>query len=129
MVAGLFQPPKRWAMRVAKTIELDAQTERELRVLLQRKHTEVRFQQRARVGLPAAKGMQNKAIAVEVGLDRRQVALWRDWFLGGGILALRKDAPRSGRPACVMAEMESCIVQATLHPRTGRIALSRRAAE
>lgn len=104
-------------MRVAKTIELDAQTERELRVLSQRKRIEVRLQQRARIVLLAATGMQNKDIAVEVGLDRRQVALWRVRFLEGGIDALRKDAPRSGRPASVMAEMESRIVQATLHEK------------
>ena len=61
-------------MRVAKTVELDAQTERELRVLSQRRRIEVRLQQRARIVLLAAKGMQNKDIAVEVGLDRRQVA-------------------------------------------------------
>jgi transposase len=104
-------------MRVAKTIELDAQTDRELRVLSQRKRIEVRLQQRARIVLLAAKGMQNKGIALEVGLDRRQVALWRARFLEGGIDALRKDAPRSGRPANVMSAMESRIVQATLHER------------
>ena len=104
-------------MRVAKTIELDVQTERELRVLSQRKRIEVRLQQRARIVLLAAKGMQNKEIAVEVGLDRRQVALWRERFVDGGIDALRKDAPRSGRPASVMAEMESRIVRTTLHEK------------
>jgi transposase len=104
-------------MRVAKRIELDAQTQRELRVLSQRKRIEVRLQQRARIVLLAAKGLQNKDIAVQVGLDRRQVALWRQRFLDGGIDALRKDAPRSGRPASVMDEMESRIVQATLHEK------------
>jgi FixJ family two-component response regulator len=87
-------------MRVAKTIELDAQTERELRVLSQRKRVEVRLQQRARIVLLAVKGMQNKDIAIEVGLDRRQVSLWRDRFLQGGIDALRKmPLARAARPA------------------------------
>jgi transposase len=104
-------------MRVAKTIELDAQTDRELRVLSQRKRIEVRLQQRARIVLLAAKGLQNKEIAVEVGLDRRQVALWRARFIEGGIDALRKDAPRSGRPPSVMSTMESRIVHATLHEK------------
>ena len=58
-------------MRVAKTIELDAQTEHELRVLSKRKRIEVRLQQRARIVLLAAKGMQNKDIAVEIDLNRR----------------------------------------------------------
>jgi transposase len=104
-------------MRVAKAIELDAQTDRELRVLCQRKRVEVRLQQRARIVLLAAQGKQNKEIAAEVGLDRRQVALWRSRFLEGGIDALRKDAPRSGRPPSVMAEVQSRIVHATLHDK------------
>lgn len=45
------------------------------------------------------------------------MALWRERFLDGGIEALRKDAPRSGRPASVVAQMESRIVQTTLHER------------
>ena len=81
-------------MRVAKTIELDEQTERELRVLAKRRTVEARLQQRALVVLLAAEGLQNKDIAVEAGLDRRQVAMWRERFLAGGIDSLRKDAPR-----------------------------------
>ena len=104
-------------MRVAKTIELDEHTERELRVLAKRRTVEARLQQRALVVLLAAQGLQNKDIAVEAGLDRRQVALWRQRFLAGGVDALRKDAPRSGRPATITAEMESRIVQATLHDK------------
>ena len=104
-------------MRVAKTIELDECTERELRALAKRRTVEVRLQQRALVVLLAAQGRQNKDIAVEAGLDRRQVALWRQRFLAGGIDALRKDAPRSGRPATITAQTESRIVQATLHDK------------
>jgi transposase len=104
-------------MRVAKTIELDEPTERELRVLAKGRRVEARLQQRAHVILLAAKGWQNKEIAIEASLDRRQVALWRQRFLDGGIDALRQDAPRSGRPATVTAEGESRIVHATLHER------------
>ncbi len=104
-------------MRVAKAIELQEDTERELRVLAKRRRVEVRLQQRARVILLAAESWQNKDIALEVGLDRRQVAMWRQRFLVGGIDALRKDAPRSGRPATVTAEVESSIVRATLHDK------------
>ena len=106
-------------MRVAKTIELDEGVERELRVLARGRRVEARLQQRALVVLLAAQGLQNKDIAVEAGLDRRQVALWRQRFRDGGIDALRKDAPRSGRPATVTAEMESRIVHVTLHSKKG----------
>jgi len=102
-------------MRVAKAIELDEDTERELQVLAKGRRVEARLQQRARVILLAADGMQNKDIASEVDLDRRQVAQWRQRFLEGGLDALRRDAPRSGRPVTVTAQMESRIVQATLH--------------
>ena len=102
-------------MRVAKAIELDETTLRELRGLARRRTVEARLQQRALVILLAAQGRQNKDIAIEAGLDRRQIAMWRERFLAGGIDALRKDAPRSGRPATITAEMESRIVQATLH--------------
>lgn len=105
------------AIRVAKTIELDEHTERELRVLSKGRRVEARLQQRALVVLLAAQGAQNKDIAVEADLDRRQVALWRQRFLDGGIEALRKDAPRTGRPATVTAEVESRIVRAILEDK------------
>ena len=52
---------------------------------------------------------------MQVGLDWRQVTLRRQRFLDGGIEALRKDAPPSGRPATVTAEVQSRIVHAALH--------------
>ena len=107
-------------MRVAKGIELSAHVEQELRVLSKGRRVEARLQQRAHIILLAAEGWQNKDIAVEVGLDRRQVGMWRDRFAEAGIEALRKDAPRSGRPATVSAELESRIVHATLHDKPAK---------
>lgn len=104
-------------MRVAEKIVLDAQAERELRILSRRRRVEVRVQQRARVILLAAKGWQNRAIATEVDLDRRQVALWRGRFRDGGIKALLQDASRSGRTPSVTPEIESRIVNTTLHEK------------
>ena len=104
-------------MRVAKAIELDAEVERELQELAKGRRVEVRLQQRARIILLAAQGLQNIDIAQEVDLDRRQVALWRQRFLEGGIDAIRRDAPRAGRPATVTAQMESRIVEVTLRER------------
>ena len=104
-------------MRVAEAINLDAQTERELRVLSKRGRIEARLRQRAQIILLAAQGWQNKDIAQEVGLDRRQVAVWRSRFLQGGIDALRQDAPRPGRTPTITGEVESRIVHATLHTK------------
>jgi transposase len=104
-------------MRVADKIELDAQVERELRILAKRRRVEARVQQRASVILLAAKGWQNIDIAADVKLDRRQVALWRRRFIDGGVQALMQDAARSGRTPSVTAEVESSIVNTTLHDR------------
>jgi transposase len=104
-------------MRVAEKVELDARVERELRILSKRRRVEARVQQRASVILLAAKGWQNQAIAAEVKLDRRQVAVWRRRFAAGGVAALLRDAARSGRTPTVTAEIESRIVHTTLHEK------------
>lgn len=104
-------------MRVAEKIVLDAQTERQLRILSKRRRVEARVQQRASIILLAARGWQNKAIAAEVKLDRRQVAMWRCRFSDGGVPSLLQDASRSGRTPSVTPEMESRIVQTTLHEK------------
>ncbi|MBA4265941.1 MAG: IS630 family transposase [Comamonadaceae bacterium] len=101
-------------MRVAEAIELDAQTERELRALSKGRRVEARVQQRACVILLAAQGRQNKDIADEVKLDRRQVALWRRRFIEGGLQALLRDAARSGRTPSVTFALESLILSRTL---------------
>lgn len=102
-------------MRVAEAIEPDVQTERALRALSRGRRVEARVQQRARVILLAARGWQNKDIAAEVQLDRRQVALWRRRFLEGGLHALLQDAARSGRTPSVTHAVESLILDTTLH--------------
>ena len=104
-------------MRVAPKIKLDAATEKELTALSRRGSVQARVQQRACVVLLASQGLQNKDIAAEVKLDRRQVALWRQRFLDGGIEALMHDAPRPGRTPTVSAEIESSIVDKTLHDK------------
>jgi transposase len=102
-------------MRVAEAIELGAKTERELRTLSKGRRVEARVQQRASVILLAAQGWQNKDIADQVKLDRRQVALWRRRFIEGGVQALLQDAPRSGRAPSVTSAVESHILRTTLY--------------
>ena len=101
-------------MRVAESIELDADTERGLLALAKGRRVEARAQQRALVVLLAAQGWRNKDIADEVKLDRRQVALWRRRFLEGGVDALLQDASRSGRAPSVTEAVESHILRTTL---------------
>jgi len=102
-------------MRVAKAIELDEKTSSELLTLSRGRRVEARVQQRACVILLAAQGWQNKDIAREVKLDRRQVALWRLRFIEGGLPALLQDASRPGRTPSVTPEVESHILSTTLN--------------
>lgn len=53
------------------------------------------MRQRAKIVLLAAKGWQNKDLASEVDLDRRQVALWRLRFDGKllGVVGLYLNPP------------------------------------
>lgn len=104
-------------MRVAEAIELDAKTTSELLTLSKGRRVQARVQQRASVILLAAQGWQNKDIACEVKLDRRQVALWRRRFIEGGLPALLQDASRAGRTPSVTSEVESHILHTTLHER------------
>src|SRR4029077_4586579 len=72
------------AMRIAPRIELDAAVQRELTALARRGRVEARVRQRAKIVLLAAQGWQNKEIADEGGLDRRQGALGGPALLEGG---------------------------------------------
>ena len=104
-------------MRIAPTIELDSAVQRQLQGLARRGRVEARVRQRCQIVLLAAQGLQNKDIAERVALDRRQVALWRKRFLDRGVPALMQDAPRPGRTRSITAQVESRIVQTTLHSR------------
>ena len=67
-------------MRVAPEIVLTEAEHAELAKLVRSKLTSVRLAQRARIVLLAAEGMQNKAIAQQLGVGRVQVARWRERY-------------------------------------------------
>ena len=85
-------------MRVAPTILLPTEQERELTRLARSKRTSVRLAQRARIVLLAAQGLQNKDIAEQLGIGRVQVARWRERYLECGLQGIERDLPR-GAPA------------------------------
>lgn len=67
-------------MRIATKIVLTAEEHAELAALIRSGLTSVRLALRARIVLLAAEDMQNKDIAVEVGVDRGQVRGWRERY-------------------------------------------------
>jgi len=59
--------------------------------------TPVRLMQRSRIVLLAAEGKMNKDIATVLDIMPNTVGRWRKRFAQGGVTAIMKDAPRSGR--------------------------------
>jgi transposase len=59
--------------------------------------TPVRLTERAQIVLLAAGGKMNKDIAAELHIMPNTVGRWRGRFATGGLAAIEKDAPRSGR--------------------------------
>jgi transposase len=73
----------------------------ELTKLVRSKLSSVRLAQRARIVLLAAKGMQNKAIALQLGVGRVQVARWRERYAESRLAGIERDLPRGAPPAKV----------------------------
>src|ERR1700681_542316 len=100
-------------MRVAPPIVLEPEQRRLLEQQSRARSLPARLVERARIVLRAADGWQDKTIAAELGIMPEKAARWRNRFLRGGIAALQKDAPRSGRPRTVPATKVKQIVDKT----------------
>ena len=88
-------------MRVAPSIDLTDEQKSELNRLSRSGRTSVRLAQRASIVLLAAEGLQNKAIAEQLGIGRVQVARWRERWLEGGLEGIERDLPRGAPPVKV----------------------------
>jgi transposase len=88
-------------MRVAPEIVLTNEEHAELAKLVRSKLSSVRLAQRARIVLLAASGMQNKAIAQQLGVGRVQVARWRERYAESRLAGIERDLPRGAPPAKV----------------------------
>ena len=101
-------------MRVAPTISLADEQERELIRLARSKRTSVRLAQRAQIVLLAAQGLQNKDIAEHLGIGRVQVARWRERYLKSGLQGIERDLPRGAPPVKVdVAKLVELTTQTT----------------
>jgi len=94
---------KRWRaqMRVAPEIVLTSEEQAELSSLVRSKLTSVRLSQRARIVLLAAEGMQNKDIAMKLGVGRVQAARWRERYAQSRLVGIERDLPRGAPPVKV----------------------------
>lgn len=100
-------------MRIAPKIELTKEQRCELQRLVNGRRTEVRVVLRARIVLAAARGLENKEIAADLGVSREAVGRWRSRFIEGGVEAILKDLPRSGRKPTARSKVEGRIIRVT----------------
>ncbi len=84
-------------MKSAPTITLTDNDRKTLVRWSRGRSTEVRLMERARIVLLAAGGEMNKDIATELNIMPNTVGRWRRRFSKGGVTAIMRDAPRSGR--------------------------------
>jgi transposase len=101
-------------MRVARKVVLNGQ---QLEILQQRARARslpARVVERARIVLRAAAGLQDKEIAVQLGITAEKAARWRRRFLDQGLAALEKDALRPGRhPKITPAKIREVVDKTT----------------
>ena len=76
-----------------------------------------RLEQRCRIILLAAEGLNNQQIGAALGITRQKVARWRKRYAHSGRAGLEKDAPGRGRKAVYGPEMHALIVERTLRIR------------
>lgn len=77
----------------------------------------VRLVPRAQIVLKAAEGLDNVAIAGQLGVSLPTVGQWRRRFASFGLAGIENDAPRSGRPKELRESVEEVIIEATLHTK------------
>jgi len=100
-------------MRSACEVVLDEREQVTLGKWSKGRMTPVRVMMRAQIVLLAATGMENKDIAVALGIGRDTVGQWRRRFFESRLAGLVKDAPRGGRKPTRREEVTRLIVERT----------------
>lgn len=100
-------------MRKALSIHLTSEEKTKLESILRSSTAPVRDALRSRIVLLAAAGHSNQEIAVQLGIHRHSVALWRHRFARQGLKGL-EERPRSGRQRLYKADQVETIIDTTL---------------
>lgn len=104
-------------MRIAPAIELTSSERQALHRWAKGRRTEVRVVLRARIVLAAARGLENRQIAEELGVTPETVGRWRSRFCEQRLEGIRKDLPRGGRKPTTRAKVEGRILRKTTQER------------
>jgi len=81
---------------------------------------QARLKRRSRIILLLARGLSQAAVASQLGVSRRTVAIWKQRFIDGGATALQHDRPGRGRPKGRSAGAVAAIVAAMASPPVGQ---------
>ena len=81
---------------------------------------QARLKRRSRIVLLLANGLSQAAVAAQLGVSRRTVAVWRQRFLEGGPATLQHDRPGRGRPKGRSADAVAAITAAMASPPDGQ---------
>ena len=81
--------------------------------------SQARLKRRSRIILLLASGLSQAAVAAQLGVSRRTVAIWRHRFLEGGPSTLEHDRPGRGRPKGRSADAVAAITAAMATPPEG----------
>lgn len=100
-------------MRVAPRVDLNAEDRAALEQQARGRSLPARLVERSRIVLRAADGLQDREIAMELGITPEKAARWRKRFLEGGTEALAKDAPRPGRGRTIKDRKVASIIKLT----------------
>ena len=100
-------------MRKAVQIQLTEKESATLEKWSRGRSTPVRLMIRSKIVLLAAKENQNKEIALELGVSRKMVGLWRNRFSDKRLAGIQKDAPRGGRKPTQRDRLARSIIKKT----------------
>jgi transposase len=104
-------------MRTTRQIPHTEEERQRIQGLARGRNTAQKVVLRAKIVLKKMEGLKQEAIAEQLGTSRVTVGLWLGRYQKGGIGALLKDAPRSGRIPKLSEDKEKTIVDTTLHSK------------
>ena len=81
---------------------------------------QARLKRRSRIILLLASGLSQAAVAAQLGVSRRTVAIWKQRFIEGGATTLQHDRPGRGRPKGRSADAVAAISAAMATPPEGQ---------
>jgi len=100
-------------MRIAPIIKLTDNERKALTRLANGRRTPVRVMKRAQIVLFAARGLENRKIAKELGMTRETIGRWRSRFAEKRLDGIMKDLPRGGRKPTQRSKVEGRIIRKT----------------